>query len=121
MLFIGNEVTSRGTSYSRAIGNLGRSQRTVIHCVFDDNTARGSDANEKAFGGAIATRPGTVDKSGSMTEIDCCLFTRNRALRAAGAADAGGGALHNALGLMSLDQTTSAARATEHAGFGSPF
>jgi hypothetical protein len=93
--FIGNEVTSGGTSYGGAIGNFGRSQLDIIKCVFDDNSARGSDANEKAFGGAIATRPGTVDATGSMTEIDSCRFTGNRALSTAGEPDAGGGALYN--------------------------
>ena len=101
--FIGNELTSRGTSYGGAIGNLGQSSLTVINCVFDDNTARGSDANEKAFGGAIATRPGTVDQSGSVTEIDCCLFTRNLALNTAEAADAGGGALYNERSMLSVE------------------
>ena len=93
--FIGNEVTSGGTSYGGAIGNFGGSQLDVIKCVFDDNTACGSDANEKAFGGAIATRPGTVDSTGSLTEIDNCRFRSNRALSAAGEPDAGGGALYN--------------------------
>ena len=93
--FIGNEVTSGGTNYGGAIGNFGRSQLDMIKCVFDDNTARGSGANEKAFGGAIATRPGTVDATGSMTEIDSCRFRGNRALSTTGEANAGGGALFN--------------------------
>lgn len=93
--FIGNEVTLGGTNYGGAIGNFGRSQLDMIKCVFDDNTARGSGANEKAFGGAIATRPGTVDSTGSMTEIDSCRFRGNRALSTTGEANAGGGALFN--------------------------
>lgn len=98
--FIGNVATSGGTSYGGAIGNFGSSLLTVVGCTFDSNVAIGTDVGEDAFGGAIATRPGTVVSSGSSTTIDKSLFTNNRAVGAVGGVgqtggDAGGGALYN--------------------------
>jgi len=99
--FIGNLATAGGTSYGGAIGNFGSSQLTVSGSTFDGNTARGAGPGQKAFGGAIATRPGTVVSSGSETTIDNSVFRNNRAVGAsasgAGQAggDAGGGALYN--------------------------
>ncbi|NIP98635.1 MAG: hypothetical protein GWO24_36600, partial [Akkermansiaceae bacterium] len=68
--------------------------------MFHDNTARGTDSGERAFGGAIATRPGTVDDSGSLTTIESSLLVANLAIGADGGAgpfgaEAGGGALYN--------------------------
>lgn len=98
--FTDNLATSGGTSYGGAIGNFGGSELTVVDCTFDENTARGTDSGETAFGGAIATRPGTVDGSGSLTTIEDCLIVANLAIGAIGkdgqsGADAGGGALYN--------------------------
>ena len=98
--FIGNMATSGLTSYGGAIGNFGGSELTVIDCKFFDNTARGTDSGETAFGGAIATRPGTVDDSGSLTMIESCLLVGNLAIGADGGAGhvgaaAGGGAIYN--------------------------
>ncbi|MGA1531316.1 MAG: hypothetical protein ACO398_11320 [Kiritimatiellia bacterium] len=98
--FTGNLATSGGTSYGGAIGNFGGSDLTVIDCTFFDNTARGTDSGEKAFGGAIATRPGTGHDSGSLTTIESSLLVANLAIGADGGegqagADAGGGALFN--------------------------
>lgn len=102
--FTGNEANGGGTSYGGAIGNFGDSDLVVSYCSFDGNTARGTDSDSSsggpAFGGAIATRPGTVNDSGSTTEIDHSLFTNNRALGGAGGStgfggNAGGGALYS--------------------------
>lgn len=97
--FIDNVATAGATSYGGAIGNFGSSQLTVTNCTFEGNTARGTDPGEKAFGGAIATRPGTVVSSGSTTTIDRSWFFNNRAIGGAGAGQAGGaaggGALYN--------------------------
>jgi hypothetical protein len=98
--FVGNVATAGGTSYGGAIGNFGSSRLTVTGCTFDGNAARGTDPGEEAFGGAIATRPGTVVSSGSTTAIDRSVFHDNRAVGGAGGAgqsggDAGGGALYN--------------------------
>ncbi|MFN0051552.1 MAG: hypothetical protein ACKV0T_05135 [Planctomycetales bacterium] len=98
--FLGNCSSGGGTSYGGAIGNIGSSQLTVTNSVFDGNSARGTAPERDAFGGAIATRPGTVVSSGSTTTIDRSRFTNNRALGGAGSAsqaggDAGGGALYN--------------------------
>ena len=99
-MFTDNLATSGVTSYGGAIGNFGGSELTVIDCTFDENVARGIDSGEKAFGGAIATRPGTVDGSGSLTMIENCLFIANLSIGAIGGAgqsgaDAGGGAIYN--------------------------
>lgn len=98
--FTGNKATSGGASYGGAIGNLGGSELTVIDCTFLDNAASGTDSGESAFGGAIATRPGTVDGSGSLTTIECSQFVANIAIGAddedgQSGADAGGGAIYN--------------------------
>ena len=93
-VFIGNSAIAGGTSYGGAIGNFGSSLLNVRSSSFTDNTARGTDQGENAYGGAIATRPGTVVDSGSTTNIDCSYFGNNRAVAADGG-DAGGGALYN--------------------------
>lgn len=98
--FIGNTATSGGTSYGGAIGNFGGSELIVTDCEFFDNIACGVDPGEMAFGGAIATRPGTVDDSGSLTTIEASLLVANLVSGADGGldglgADAGGGALYN--------------------------
>jgi hypothetical protein len=99
-IFKDNLVTSGSTSYGGAIGNFGGSKLTAIDCKFDENTASGIEFGEKAFGGAIATRPGTVDGSGSRTLIENCLLIANLSVGAVGGtgqpgADAGGGAIYN--------------------------
>ena len=99
-MFADNVATSGSTSYGGAIGNFGGSELSVINCTFDENTASGIEFGEKAFGGAIATRPGTVDGSGSLTMIENCLLIANLSMGAIGGsgqsgADAGGGAIYN--------------------------
>lgn len=115
--FSGNLATSGGTSYGGAIGNFGGSELTVIDCTFSENRAKGENANEKAFGGAIAARPGTVDNSGSVTAIQGCLLVCNLALGAAdetgNGANAGGGALYNFNSTLMLDKSTLAGNQTE--------
>lgn len=103
--FIGNVATGGGTSYGGAIGNFGSSQLTVTGCTFNDNVARGTDPGEKAFGGAIATRPGTVVSSGSTTSIDKSCFVNNRAAGGPGA-DAGGGALYNVESTLNVKRSS---------------
>lgn len=98
--FTDNKVISGGTNYGGAIGNFGGSELTAIDCKFGKNTASGIEFGEKAFGGAIATRPGTVDGSGSLTMIENCLLIANLSSGATGGvgrsgADAGGGAIYN--------------------------
>lgn len=110
-IFLGNTATSGGTSYGGAIGNFGGSQLTISGCTFGNNTACGTDTGEKAFGGAITTRPGTVVNSGSTTTIDKSLFIINYAIGAAGQAgqsggDAGGGALSNVESTLTIGRST---------------
>lgn len=99
-VFSGNLATSGGTNYGGAIGNFGGSDLTISDCIFHDNDACGVDPGEMAFGGAIATRPGTVDGSGSLTTIKNSLLLANQSIGVDGGAefsgaDAGGGALYN--------------------------
>jgi len=108
--FTGNKATSGGTSYGGAIGNLGGSELTVIDCTFFDNAACGTASGESAFGGAIATRPGTVDGSGSLTAIECSLLVANLAIGADDedghfGADAGGGAIYNFDSMLNLESS----------------
>ena len=110
-VFSGNTSTSGRISYGGAIGNFGGSELTVIDCTFHDNFAFGTDSGEMAFGGAIATRPGTVDGSGSMTSISGSLLIANSAIGAEGGigysgADAGGGALYNFNSTLVLESST---------------
>ena len=100
-IFIGNTAMGGGTSYGGAIGNFGSSLLNVRSSSFTDNTARGIDQGENAYGGAIATRPGTVVDSGSTTNIDCSYFGNNRAVAADGA-NAGGGALYNVESILNV-------------------
>lgn len=98
--FLGNEANSGSVSYGGAIGNFGMSSIAVNQSVFEDNRASGVEFGEKGFGGAIATRPGTVENSGSLTEVNNSQFRFNLARSSAGdsdagVADAGGGALYN--------------------------
>jgi hypothetical protein len=90
-LFAANVASLGATSYGGAIGNLGGSQLTVLDCSFYENSARGTESGQKAFGGAVATRPGTVDGSGSLTTITRSLLVANYAR--ATSQIAGGGAL----------------------------
>ena len=108
--FINNTASAGATSYGGAIGNFGSSQLTVTGGRFDSNVALGTDPGEKAFGGAIATRPGTVVSSGSTTTIDRSAFSNNRAVGGAGGmsqsgGDAGGGALYNVASTLSVQRS----------------
>jgi hypothetical protein len=108
--FIGNVATNGGTSYGGAIGNFGSSRLTVSGSSFLNNSAKGSEPGEAAFGGAIATRPGTVVDSGSTTSIDKSTFVGNSAIGASGGtnqpgADAGGGALYNLESTLNVTQS----------------
>ena len=98
--FISNVSTSGATNYGGAIGSFGNSQLTVSGCSFLSNSALGAEAGQDSYGGAIASRPGTVDNSGSTTTIEKSLFQRNRAVGGAGrdsasGGNAGGGAIFN--------------------------
>lgn len=110
--FIGNVATAGGTSYGGAIGNFGSSQLTVTGSTFAGNVARGNDPGQKAFGGAIATRPGTVVSSGSATTIDSSVFRNNRAIGASAGGtgqaggDAGGGALYNIASTLVVERSS---------------
>lgn len=109
--FIGNVAKSGGTSYGGAIGNFGSSRLTVSGSTFLSNAAKGTEPGEGAFGGAIATRPGTVVDSGSTTTIDHSTFIGNTAVGATGDAthaggDAGGGALYNLESTLNITQST---------------
>ena len=99
-MFLHNEANSGSTSFGGAIGNFGMSLTTVNQSVFVDNRAIGVGFGEKGFGGAIATRPGTVENSGSLTEVKNCQFRFNLARNSAASSEAsaattGGGALYN--------------------------
>lgn len=109
-IFVDNLATAGGTSYGGAIGNFGSSQLTVTGCTFDNNAARGTDPGEQAFGGAIATRPGTIVSSGSTTKIDRSVFRNNRAVGAVAGAgqsggDAGGGALYSVASTLFVERS----------------
>lgn len=101
--FIDNVATAGATNYGGAIGNFGSSQLTVTGCTFENNSALGTDSGEMAFGGAIATRPGTVVSSGSTTNISRSKFINNRAAGGEGG-DAGGGALYNVASTLFVQQ-----------------
>ncbi len=99
-MFLHNEANSGSTSFGGAIGNFGMSLTTVNQSVFVDNRAIGVGFGEKGFGGAIATRPGTVENSGSLTEVKNCQFRFNLARNSAASSEAsaattGGGAMYN--------------------------
>ncbi|MBS0262142.1 MAG: hypothetical protein JSS02_09355 [Planctomycetes bacterium] len=103
-VFIGNLATGATTNYGGALGNFGNSQMTVRNSTFIGNQARGlagvGEPGQAGFGGAIATRPGTVNDSGSTTTIQSSVFVSNQAIGGAGGTgqnggDAGGGALFN--------------------------
>ena len=110
-VFMGNRAVSGNTNYGGAIGNLGGSDLHVSDCRFFGNMACGIDTDESAFGGAVATRPGTVDGSGSLTTIEGSSFVLNRA-RGAGnesasfGADAGGGAIYNFDSTLNMQSST---------------
>jgi len=108
--FDDNVSVSGKANYGGAIGNFGSSQLDVIKCYFDNNGVSGIEAGETGFGGAIATRPGSVINSGSSTDIYDSQFRNNQAIGANGdvgqsGADAGGGALYNERSVL-LTQNT---------------
>ena len=81
--FADNSATSTAASYGGAIGNFGASILSVSGGAFTNNVARGAaGSGAAASGGAIATRPGTVNTSGSRTTISGTLFLGNRAVGA---------------------------------------
>ncbi len=108
--FVDNVSVSGQANYGGAIGNFGSSQLDVIKCSFANNVVSGTEVGETGFGGAIATRPGSVNNSGSSTDIYDSQFRNNQAIGAnadvgQSGADAGGGALYNERSVLLTQDT----------------
>ena len=91
--FTGNQVNGGNTNYGGAVASFGGSSAEISQSEFVSNKAVGA-GRQKAFGGALAVRPGTVQLSGSEIIALDCRFSQNAA-EASAEATAGGGAIYS--------------------------
>ncbi|MFM7117567.1 MAG: hypothetical protein ACKO0N_13110 [Planctomycetota bacterium] len=92
-VFTSNQVSGGTTNYGGAVATFGGSAASVTKSEFSSNKAIG-EGSQKAFGGALAARPGTVDNSASeLVALDCRLSENSAA--ASAASTAGGGAIYS--------------------------
>ena len=108
--FTQNTVTGALQNYGGAVGNLGGSSFEAQDSSFVLNRAlgvsRGTIDTVNAFGGAIATRPGTLNSNSGSTRLENCRLISNRAEGAAGTVlntNTGGMAIGG--GVYSLDSS----------------
>lgn len=91
--FTSNQASGGVANYGGAVAAFGGSSSEVVRSEFVSNKAVGS-GTQKAFGGALAARPGTVQDSGSELIAVDCRFSQNAA-QASAQATAGGGAIYS--------------------------
>lgn len=92
-VFISNQVSGGKSNYGGAVATFGGSAASVAKSDFVSNKAIG-EGSQKAFGGALAARPGTVENSASELVALDCRFSENSAAASA-ASTAGGGAIYS--------------------------
>lgn len=92
-VFTSNQVTGGKTNYGGAVASFGGSSASVVNSEFASNKAIG-EGSQKAFGGALAARPGTVENSASELVALDCRFSENSAAASA-ESTAGGGAIYS--------------------------